>query len=153
MIGLAVAGVSFAMSVQVGANFNFVAEEINASGQQAGNLEAVRETCGITALGVLALLAGLAEPLVGAAMLVLMAVGMSSYALPRLRLGAPAQPGLEPGPARVDAAAQLHDAGAGRERAQRPSAGADPDGRRRRLGAGHRSGAWPDRPGVAGVPQ
>ncbi len=81
MIGLAVAAVSFAMSLQGGANFNFVADEIHATGQQAGVLEAVRESCGILALGVLALLAGLAEPLVGTAMLVLMAAGISSYAL------------------------------------------------------------------------
>ena len=81
-IGLAVAGVSFALSLQMGVNPNFVAqeEEMALTGAQQGFLEAARESCGILALVVLAVLAGLAEPLVGAAMLVLFAVGLGSYA-------------------------------------------------------------------------
>jgi MFS family permease len=80
-VGLAVAALQFTLIIQVSTNSNFVGQptEMNLSGRQQGVLEAFRETCGITALGVLALLAGLAEPLVGAGMLVLVAVGMSAY--------------------------------------------------------------------------
>ncbi len=79
-VGTAVATVGFAMALQMGLNANFLADDIGVSGFQLGVLEAVRESCGVLALGVLALLAGLAEPLVGAAMLVLVAVGLSGYA-------------------------------------------------------------------------
>jgi len=78
---LAVAGVGFAMSVQQALNSNFVADEMNLTGLQQGVLEGFRESCGIIALGVLAVLAGLAEPLIGSAMLVLLAVGISAYTL------------------------------------------------------------------------
>jgi len=78
-IGLAVGGVGFAMAIQMATNANFVADVIGISGLQQGVLEAVRESCGVVALGVLALLAGLAEPLVGACMLVLLAAGLASY--------------------------------------------------------------------------
>jgi len=78
-IGAAAAGVGFAMSLQMGTNSNFVADVVKISGFQQGVLEAIRETCGVVALGVLALLAGLAEPLVGAGMLVLMGVGLGAY--------------------------------------------------------------------------
>ena len=78
-IGMAVAGVGFAMAIQMATNSNFVAEEIGISGDQQGILEAIRESCGIIGLGVLAILAGFAEPLVGAWMLALLAVGLGSY--------------------------------------------------------------------------
>ncbi|MGB2819728.1 MAG: hypothetical protein WBF17_02010, partial [Phycisphaerae bacterium] len=78
-LGLAAGLVGFALAVQIGANSNFVAEEMELTGQQQGVLEAFRESCGIVALGVLALLAGFAEPLVAAAMLVLVAVGLGAY--------------------------------------------------------------------------
>ena len=79
-VGAAVGSVGFAMALQMGLNANFLADDMKLSGFQLGALEAVRESCGILALGVLAVLAGFAEPLVGAAMLVLVAVGISSYA-------------------------------------------------------------------------
>jgi len=79
-LGLAVAMVGFAMALQMGINANFVADEMHLSGFQQGMLETFRETCGIVALAVLAILAGFAEPLVGAAMLVLFAVGLGAYA-------------------------------------------------------------------------
>lgn len=79
-LGLAVAGVGFTMAIQMGLNANFLADDIGLRGDQLGVLEAFRETCGVVAFGVLALLAGLAEPLVGAAMLVLLAAGISAYA-------------------------------------------------------------------------
>lgn len=78
-IGMAVACFGFAMAMQLGLNENFVVEQLGVGPAQKGMLEAVRETCGISALVVIAILAGLAEPLVGAAMLVLLAVGISSY--------------------------------------------------------------------------
>ncbi len=77
----AVAAVGFAMALQMGMNANFLVDDLGLSGAQVGILEAFRESCGIWALGILALLAGFAEPLVGAGMLVLFAIGIGSYAL------------------------------------------------------------------------
>ena len=79
-LGLAVGGVGFAMAVQMGLNTNFLVDEFGIDGQKQGLLEAVRESCGIIAFGVVALLAGFAEPLVGAAMIVLVGVGLGAYA-------------------------------------------------------------------------
>ena len=79
-VGAAVATVGFAMALQMGVNANFLADEMALTGAQLGVLEAVRESCGILALGILALLAGLAEPLVGAGVLVFVAVGITGYA-------------------------------------------------------------------------
>ena len=78
-IALAVGAAGFAMAFQMGLNSNFVVDVIDISGRQQGMLESARETCGITALVVLALLAGLAEPLVGAAVLALFGVGLGCY--------------------------------------------------------------------------
>ena len=79
-LGLAVALAGFTMSLQLGANSNFVAQEMGLSGFKQGLLETFRETCGIMALGVLAVLAGVAEPLVAAAMLALFGLGIGGYA-------------------------------------------------------------------------
>jgi predicted MFS family arabinose efflux permease len=79
-LGGACALASFTMAVQMGLNANFLSEDIGASGFQVGMLEAVRESCGILALLLLALLAGLGEPRIGAAMLVLVAFGIGAYA-------------------------------------------------------------------------
>jgi len=76
-----VACVGFALALQMGMNANFVSDDLKLSGAQVGILEGFRESCGIWALGVLALLAGYAEPLVGAGMLALFAVGLGGYAL------------------------------------------------------------------------
>lgn len=78
---LAVALVGFTLSLQVGLNANFVAGDMQLTGLQQGVLEAVRESCGIFALGVLALLAGMSEPRIGTIMLVVLSVGLSSYAI------------------------------------------------------------------------
>ncbi|NOY80091.1 MAG: MFS transporter [Kiritimatiellaeota bacterium] len=83
LVGLAGACVSFALAIQMGLNANFMADEIGVSGLQLGMLEAVRESCGILALLVLALLAGRPEPVVGAGMLLLVAAGLSGYAVVR----------------------------------------------------------------------
>jgi len=79
-VGMAVALASFALAIQVGLNANFLYEEIHVTGLRIGLLEMVRESCGIVAFAVLALLAGFPEPRVGSAMLVLLAVGLGSYA-------------------------------------------------------------------------
>ena len=78
-IWAAVAFVGVSLALQMGLNANFLAEDIGIEPVQIGHLEAVRESCGVLALGVLALLAGMAEPLIGAAMLALLAVGISAF--------------------------------------------------------------------------
>ena len=79
-IGLAVGAVGCAMALQGGLNTNFLVEVIKITGDQQGVLEAFRESCGIIAFGLLALLAGVVEPLVGAGMLMVLAVGLGGYA-------------------------------------------------------------------------
>jgi MFS family permease len=78
-LALAAAGVGFAMAIQSGVNSNFTAQEMHLTPLQQGFLEGIRETCGITALGVLALFGAVAEPVLGAAMLALMGVGLAAY--------------------------------------------------------------------------
>ena len=80
-LGIASAGVGYVMATQLGLNENFLVELINVTPLQKGLLESARETCGLTALLVLALLAGFAEPLVAAGMLALLACGMAGYGL------------------------------------------------------------------------
>ena len=80
-VSLACGAVGFAMALQMGLNPNFLADVLKISGQQVGLLEAARESCGIFALGLLALLAGLGEPLVGAVVLVVFALGLGGYGL------------------------------------------------------------------------
>jgi MFS family permease len=65
----------------LGLNSNFVADELQLSGLQQGLLETCRESCGIFALGLLAMLARVSEPYIGAAMLALLGVGLSAYCL------------------------------------------------------------------------
>lgn len=79
-LGVAAAGMGFFFAIQMGANSNYVRNVMKLTGAEQGFLEASRETCGIIALVVLALLAGFAEPLVAAAMLVLVGVGLGAYA-------------------------------------------------------------------------
>jgi predicted MFS family arabinose efflux permease len=79
-VGIAAACVGFASTLQTSMNSNFVANEIGISGFQAGLLESVRESQGILALGVLAIIAGLAEPVIGALVLAVYSIGLSGYA-------------------------------------------------------------------------
>ena len=76
---LASMAVGFTLTLQIALNANFVVQEMNLTGLQQGLLEMFRESCGIFALGILALLAGFAEPIIGAIMLILVAIGLSSY--------------------------------------------------------------------------
>jgi len=78
-VAVAAACVGFALSVQLSLNNNFLVTEIGISGFQAGLLEAVRESQGIIALGLLALVAGLVEPRIASLALVLVWVGLSGY--------------------------------------------------------------------------
>lgn len=78
-LGAAVAAVGFAMTSQLALNSNFVADTMGLDGRQQGFLEMARESCGVVAFGLLALMAGLAEPLIASAMLMLLAVGLSFY--------------------------------------------------------------------------
>jgi MFS family permease len=79
-IALAVASVAFGMSIMTGINHNFLVHVLNVAPQQFGVLEGLRESCGIVAFGILLLLAGAAEPLVGMCMLLVMAAGLAAYA-------------------------------------------------------------------------
>ena len=80
-LAAAVACMGVCMAIQGGLNENFVVLEMKVTGLQRGILESSRESCGIMALGVLALLAGFAEPLVGMFMLMLVGIGCGAYAL------------------------------------------------------------------------
>lgn len=88
-LALAVACAGFTVMIQIGLNDNFLVQELGVTPAQKGVLEAFRESCGIWALGLLALIAGLAEPLIGALMLVLFGVGLACYSiLPAPGMGA-----------------------------------------------------------------
>jgi MFS family permease len=78
-VGCASAGVGMALSLQLGLNSNFVADEMKLSGLQQGIVETFRESCGIVALGILALMASIAEPIIGAMMLGLLGSGLCAY--------------------------------------------------------------------------
>ncbi|HEY3321808.1 MAG TPA: MFS transporter [Planctomycetota bacterium] len=78
-LGIACAAVGCTMALQLGLNANFVVDEMHLSGQQQGILEGFRESCGILALGVLALMAWMPEPIIAALMLVLLGLGVGSY--------------------------------------------------------------------------
>jgi len=78
-VSIAAACVGFALSVQLALNNNFLVGELHISGFQAGLLEAVRESQGILALGLLAIIAGLTEPLIASLALVLVCVGLGAY--------------------------------------------------------------------------
>jgi predicted MFS family arabinose efflux permease len=78
-VAIASAFVGVALTLQIGLNSNFLVGEIGASGFQAGLLEAVRESCGIAALGIFVLIAGLAEPIIASLFLILIALGMGAY--------------------------------------------------------------------------
>jgi predicted MFS family arabinose efflux permease len=79
-IRIAAACVGVCLTLQLTMNSNFLVQEFGVSGFQAGLLEAVRESCGVAALGVLALIAGLTEPVIATAVLLLVWVGLSAYA-------------------------------------------------------------------------
>ncbi|MFH0921894.1 MAG: MFS transporter [Fibrobacterota bacterium] len=72
--------VSFAVLLQVGLNNNFLVQELGITGFQAGLLEAVRESCGIFAFALLALLAGITESLIASLVITVFAVGLAAYA-------------------------------------------------------------------------
>ena len=77
---MASGALGFAFILQIALNSNFSVEQMHLTGFKQGLLESFREICGITALGILVLLAGLAEPLIAAAVLVVFGLGLGSYA-------------------------------------------------------------------------
>lgn len=76
---IASAAVGFSFTLQVALNSNFIVEQMHLGGLQQGILEMFRESCGIFALGILALIAGLAEPVIGTVVLAVFSVGLASY--------------------------------------------------------------------------
>jgi predicted MFS family arabinose efflux permease len=80
-VACASACIGVALTLQINLNANFLVGEIGISGFQAGLLEAVRESCGIAALGIFVVVAGLAEPLIASLFLVLVALGMGAYSV------------------------------------------------------------------------
>ncbi len=80
-MALAAAGVGVALTLQQTLNSNFLVGEIGINGFQAGLLEAVRESCGIAALGVFVIVAGLSEPVIASLFLILIVGGLGSYSL------------------------------------------------------------------------
>ncbi len=79
LVRLAAASVGFALAIQMGLSSNFRADVLHLSPQQVGQLEAVRESCGILSLAIMALLAGVAEPIIAVGALLLMATGFGAY--------------------------------------------------------------------------
>jgi predicted MFS family arabinose efflux permease len=80
-VAVASAFVGVALTLQIAPYSNFLVGEIGVSGFQAGLLEAVRESCGIAALGIFVLIAGLTEPVIASLFLILIALGMGSYSV------------------------------------------------------------------------
>ena len=80
-LAAAVACAQITMAIQMGLNANFLRDDLGISGLQFGLLEATRETCGILAFAILAVLAGIAEPFIGLAMLLLLATGIGLYSI------------------------------------------------------------------------
>ena len=83
-VSVAVAAVSFAITAQIGLNDNFLANSpalggLGIDGFQKGLVEAARETCGITALLIFAILAGMIERTIGFFAIAVFAVGLGSY--------------------------------------------------------------------------
>lgn len=83
-VSIAVAAVSFAITVQMGLNDNFLANApalggLGIDGFQKGLIEATRETCGITALLIFAILAGMAERTIAFMAITVFAIGLGSY--------------------------------------------------------------------------
>lgn len=83
-VSVSVAAVSFAIMAQIGLNENFLANPpsqggLGIDGFQKGLLEAIRETCGITALLIFALLAGMTEKFIAFWSLLVFAIGLGAY--------------------------------------------------------------------------
>ncbi|MEI6808110.1 MAG: MFS transporter [bacterium] len=83
-VSIAVAAVSFAITAQVGINDNFLANQpelggLGIDGFQKGVLESVREICGITALLIFAVLAGMVERTIAFIAIAVFAIGLGSY--------------------------------------------------------------------------
>jgi len=83
-VSIAVAAVSFAITAQIGLNDNFLANPpalggLGIDGFQKGLVEAARETCGITALLIFVILAGMVERTIAFISIAVFAVGLGCY--------------------------------------------------------------------------
>ena len=83
-VSIAVAAVSFAITAQIGLNDNFLANSpalggLGIDGFQKGLVEAARETCGITALLIFAVLVGMVERTIGFFAIAVFAIGLGAY--------------------------------------------------------------------------
>ena len=79
-LGLATGALGFSMMLQMGLNDNFLVEVMDVDAYHKGLLEAIRESCGIFAVGILALIAGLREPKIATLTLTVFGVGLGAYA-------------------------------------------------------------------------
>lgn len=79
-LALTVGLLMLSLQIQMSVNHNFVVDEMQLEAYQQGVLEGLRESCGILALAVLAILAAVSEPIVGMFMLMLFGIGLGAYA-------------------------------------------------------------------------
>ena len=80
-VSIAVAAVSFAITAQIGLNDNFLTDSpslggLRIDGFQKGMGETIRETCGISALLIFAILAGMVERTIAFISIAVFAVGL-----------------------------------------------------------------------------
>ncbi len=80
MLGISIFCLNVGLAGHMAMNSNFLHELFSARPFQMGYLEAIRESCGIVSVLLIALLAGMAEPMLGGALLLLVGVGLSCYA-------------------------------------------------------------------------
>ncbi|HUW84213.1 MAG TPA: MFS transporter [Phycisphaerae bacterium] len=79
MLAISILCLNFGLAGHMSMNANFLQELIHVTPWQMGYLEAVREACGIASFALIAVLAGMAEPSLAAAMLLLVGVGLTGY--------------------------------------------------------------------------
>lgn len=78
-LGLATGAIGFSMMLQMGLNENFLVGDMKLDYFHKGLLEAIRESCGILAVLILAMIAGLTEPVIAACMLTVVGVGIAAW--------------------------------------------------------------------------
>ncbi|MEN6357000.1 MAG: MFS transporter [Armatimonadota bacterium] len=81
LLWTAILVLNFGFGIYSAVFYNFATESIRIRPEQLGYVEAVRELPGFLCVGVAALAAQIAEPLLGSMALFLMAIGMGAYAV------------------------------------------------------------------------
>ena len=79
MLGISVFCLNVGLAGHMAMNSNYLHELIHVGPWQMGYLESTREACGIASFALIALLAGLAEPILAAGLLGMIAVGLTAY--------------------------------------------------------------------------